>query len=323
MKTLTREAVNLLQVLYIALVTVGFSYLIGLATTLDLLLVGAIPLGVLLVGLLSWLKPRAQLLGWAAVTAWLLSSVYLGTSEIEYLMLLLVFLAAIAGVFWSPWFIAAIWFVHPLWDLIPRELPAHQHYLPLACLMYDLVVAIYLTWRIRKGFFETALAKPEKPVGVLKSGLSRTLVALAMLTALILEILIVGTISMDANSIWFAAPVALLLIGSTLWVPIHGQKVFWLVFTIWTGMTFAHSGEALELAVFALMIVLAVLGYRVSVAFWVGAWAFHALWHLLPREHLSHSAAMLMGHWMTPVAGLAFGLTIASYLTWLSLKKKP
>ncbi len=320
MKLTKREFIVLGQTAYGALVTIGFSYLIGFATEADLLLVAATPLGLLVVGLLAWLPPRAQLLSWAAVTAWLLSAVYLGTSDLEYLMLVLVFLAAIAGVFWSPWFLAAIWFIHPLWDLIPRDLPEHQHDLPLACLIYDLIIAVYLAWRIKKGFFASAVAAPKLPTGVLKTGLGRSLAALAMLVVVAVEIMLVGSVSMDQLSIWIAIPVAAALIASTLWLPIEGKKAFWLVFTIWTGMTFAHSGELLEILIFGLMILLAVAGYRVSMNYWVIAWGFHALWHLLPREHLSHEAAMLMGHWMVPTSGLLFELTIAGYLLWLNTR---
>jgi len=320
-KVSLREAKVLFQAAYAATVTIGFSYLIGLATQLDILLLAAIPLGILLVGLLFWLPPRAQLLSWAAVTAWLLSSVYLGSSDLEYFMLILVFLAAIAGVFWSPWFLAAIWFIHPLWDLIPRDLAEPQHDLPLACLMYDLVVAIYLIWRTRSGFFKEANASDQHATGLFKSGAGRTLAAIAMLTILVLEISVVGMVSMDEISLWVAAPVALALIASTLWLPIEGQKIFWLVFTMWTGMTFAHSGELLEILIFGLMILLAVLGFRVSVNYFAIAWTFHAFWGLMPREHLSHDTALLMGHWMLPVAGFIFEITIAAYLFWLANRK--
>jgi hypothetical protein len=317
-----QEGKVLAQAAYSATVTIGFSYLIGLATQLNMLLVAAIPLGILLVGLLFWLPPRAQLISWAAVTAWLLSSVYLGSSDLEYFMLILVFFAAFAGVFWSPWFLAAIWFIHPLWDMIPRELSDAQHDLPLACLMYDLVVALYIAWRSRTGFFKDATATISNTKGLLASGAGRTLAAVGMLSVLIIEIFVVGIVSMDQLSLWFAAPVALALISSTLWLPIEGKKSFWLVFTIWTGMTFAHSGATLEILVFGLIILLAVLGFRVSVNYFAVAWSFHAFWGLIPRAHLSHDTALLMGHWMLPVAGFIFEMTIAVYLFWLSRKAK-
>ena len=308
--------------IYVGAVTVGFSYLIGIATQLGILIPAAFPLGLLLVGLFYWLPARTQLIAWAVATVWLLSSVYLGTSDIEYAMLIVVVIAAIAGVFWSPWFIAGIWMIHPLWDLIPRDLPAHQHDLPLACLIYDLVIGVYLILRIRSKFFEGATVGLSTSSKMFSSGLGRTSAALIMLAVIIAQILVVGLISMESYSIWLAAPVALALILSTLWLPRGGQKIFWAVLTAWTGMTFAHSGELLELAVFGLMGLLAVLGFRKSPFIWASAWAFHALWHFLPREHISHETALLMGHWMVPTAGAVFEISIAAYLLWFALQEK-
>jgi hypothetical protein len=311
-----------LMTIYIGAVTVGFSYLIGIATQLGILIPAAFPLGVLLVLLFYWLPARVQLIGWAVATVWLLSSVYLGTSDIEYFALIVVVVAAIAGVFWSPWFLAGIWMIHPLWDLVPRDLPEHQHDLPLACLIYDLVIGVYLIFRIRAKFFDEAKVELKTNSKIFSTGLGRTTAALIMLAVIITQILVVGTVSMESYSTWVAAPVALALILSTLWLPREGQKIFWAVLTAWTGMTFAHSGEALEIAIFGLMGLVAVLGFRKSPFIWAGAWAFHALWHFLPREHISHETALLMGHWMIPVAGAVFELTIAAYLIWFALQEK-
>jgi hypothetical protein len=311
-----------LMTIYVGAVTVGFSYLIGLATQLGILIPAAFPLGVLLVLLFYWLPARVQLIGWAVATVWLLSSVYLGTSDIEYVALIVVVVAAIAGVFWSPWFLAGIWMIHPLWDLVPRDLPEHQHDLPLACLIYDLVIGIYLIIRIRAKFFDEAKVELKTNSKIFSTGLGRTTAALIMLAVIITQIVVVGTVSMESYSTWVAAPVAVALILSTLWLPREGQKIFWAVLTAWTGMTFAHSGEALEIAIFGLMGLVAVLGFRKSPFIWAGAWAFHALWHFLPREHISHETALLMGHWMIPVAGAVFELSIAAYLFWFALQEK-
>jgi hypothetical protein len=307
-----------LQSIYIGVVVVGFSYLIGFATEFGALIPAALPLGILLILLFYRLSPRVQLIAWALATVWLLSSVYLGNSPIEYFMLIVVVVAAIAGVFWSPWFIAGIWMVHPLWDLIPRKLSEHQHDLPCACLIYDLAIGVYLILRTKSKFFVGATLETKSGSKFFSTGLGRTSAALIMLAVLVTQILVVGLISMESYSVWLAAPIAIALAASTMWLPPQGQKIFWAVLTAWTGMTFAHSGEALELAVFGFMGLLAVFGFRKSPYIWVGAWTFHALWHFLPREHLSHEAALLMGHWMNPVAGAVFGLSIAAYLFWLA-----
>lgn len=320
MKISKVDFVVLIQTIYVGVVSLGISYLIGFLTNLDLLLIAALPLGVFLVLLLAWLPSRSQLVAWGAITIWLLSTVYLGASDIEYIMLFAVVAASVAGVFWSPYFLVAIWIIHPVWDLIPRDLPDHLHDLPLACLIYDLVVALYLFWRTKRGFFEGAVVAPTESTKFINTGLTRTLVAFGLLAVLILQILIVGTVAHEESAIWFAPLVAAALVTGTSWAPLEAKKIFWLAFTIWTGMTFAHSGDALEIAVFGLMIVIAVLGYRVSIYFWASGWVAHALWNLLPREPLSHETAMLMGHWMMPLAGFMFEGLIAIYLVWLAIR---
>jgi hypothetical protein len=317
-----KDLIALAQTLYVGFIAVGVSYVIGFATQADLLLVAALPLGLLLVAALAWLPARAQLIGWSATTTWLLSSVYLGVSDIEWFMLIAVIAASIAGAVWSPWFLTAIWFLHPLWDLIPRDLPDHQHDLPLACLIYDLVVALYLLWRTRSGYFKAAIAKPKISSAFLNHGWSRTLSGLVIAVIVAIEITAVGYFATDKLSVWYSAGVAFALIAATLWLPKDGQRAFWVVFTVWTGMSFAHSGEPLELAVFALMIALAVFGQTTSAYFWAIAWAFHAAWNFFPRAHEMSAASALMGHWMIPLAGFLFEITVAAYLLFMSVRQK-
>lgn len=322
MKLARKDLIAVAQTLYVGLIAVGVSYVIGFATQADLLLVAALPLGISLVAALAWLPAKAQLVGWSATTAWLLSTVYLGTSDLEWFMLFAVLAAAIAGAVWSPWFLIAIWFIHPLWDLIPRDLPEHQHDLPWACFIYDLVVAFYLLWRTRRGFFKDAIVRPKLSAVFLNHGWSRTTSALLIGLIVAIEITLVGYLAMDNLSVWYSAAVAFALIAATLWLPKDGLRAFWLVFTIWTGMAFAHSGEPLELAVFALMIAFAVFGLTASTYYWVIAWAFHAAWNFLPRAHEMTASSALMGHWMIPLAGFLFESTVAAYLLFMSVRKK-
>jgi hypothetical protein len=239
--------------------------------------------------------------------------VYLGVSEVEYVVLVGVFLLSLAGVLWSPWFLVALWFLHPLWDLVPRELPEAQHDLPLACFIYDLVVALYLLWRTKRGFFAGAVLAPGAPVKMINTGWSRMLVGLYVVAVMVIEIMVVGSITMDSSSVLFAGIVALALIGAVIWIPRQAQRLFWVAFTIWMGMSFAHSGAPLEILVFFAMIAMAVLGYRVNPLYWAIAWELHALWYFFPREH-NMGAAMLMGHWMVPLAGFIFETALAVYI---------
>jgi hypothetical protein len=57
-----------LQSIYIGVVVVGFSYLIGLATEFGALIPAALPLGILLILLFYRLSPRVQLIAWALAT---------------------------------------------------------------------------------------------------------------------------------------------------------------------------------------------------------------------------------------------------------------
>jgi hypothetical protein len=307
------DLIVLLQTLYVGVVSLGVSYLIGFATSANALIIAALPLGLILVLALAWLKPRAQLVGWAVASAWLLSSVYLGVSEVEYVVLVGVFLLSLAGVLWSPWFLVALWFLHPLWDFVPRELPDAQHDLPLACFIYDLVVAIYLLWRTKRGFFSGAVIAPAKPTKLINTGWSRMLVGLYVVAIMVTEIVVVGSITMDSSSVMFSGLVALALIAAIIWLPAQAQRLFWVAFTIWMGMSFAHSGAPLEILVFFAMIAMAVLGYRVNPLYWAIAWELHSLWYFFPREH-NMGAAMLMGHWMVPLAGFVFETAIAVYI---------
>jgi hypothetical protein len=312
------------QIIYIALVAIGMSYGVGFATQAGLLLWLAVPLGVVLVAVLAWLPPRPQLLGWGAVTVWLLATTYLGTSDIEYFALAVVVLLTVAGIFWSPWFLVGAWVFHPVWDLIPRELPDHMHDLPLACLIYDLIVAGYLAWRTRSGRFVAITPAASASRGVLSVGWKRFLVALAALAIMVVQILVVGSVMMDPNSIWFAFIVALALTLAVAWMPRPAQLSFWAVATGWMGMTYAHSGLPLEVALFLVILALAVFGFSVSPWFFVIAWALHAVWNFLPHAH-DMASAQLMGHWMDPQAAFAYEISVAIYIViamkWGRLKR--
>jgi type IV secretory pathway VirB3-like protein len=312
------------QIIYIALVAIGTSYAVGFATQANLLLWLAVPLGAVLIGLLAWLPARPQLLGWGAVTVWLLATTYLGTSDIEYVALAIVVLLTLAGLFWSPWFLVGVWVFHPMWDLIPRELPDQMHDLPLACLIYDLMVAGYLAWRSRRGFFVAVGPSDSNARGILSSGWKRFVLALVALVIMVTQILIVGSVMMDPNALWYAFAVALALTLAVTWMPRAAQLSFWAVATGWMGMTYAHSGLPLEVALFLVLLALAVFGFSVSPWYLVIAWALHAVWNFLPHAH-DMASAQLMGHWMDPNAAFAYEISIAVYLViamkWGRLKR--
>ncbi|MBP7689753.1 MAG: hypothetical protein KA765_17680, partial [Thermoflexales bacterium] len=52
--------------------------------------------------------------------------------------------------FKSPYFLALAWLFHPVWDFVPRDLPPQLLDLPLACLLYDIPIGLYLLWGARR-----------------------------------------------------------------------------------------------------------------------------------------------------------------------------
>lgn len=148
-----RAAVAAGYALYVLVVAVAVTAAIGAAARAGVLIGAALPLGILLVAALAWLPDRAEHLGWVGLSVWLLATVYLGTGPQEWGALVVVLLLAAAGTVVSPWFLVTLWLVHPLWDLLPRDLPPARHDLPHACLVYDLVVAAYLVVQVRRGRF--------------------------------------------------------------------------------------------------------------------------------------------------------------------------
>ncbi len=96
---------------------------------------------------LYWLKPREQLAGWSLFTIWL-GSTYLGSGgPSEYVAFSIVSVLAVFGFLRSGWFLAAAWFLHIFWDFVPRDLPPMLEELPLACMIFDGLIGIFLAWR--------------------------------------------------------------------------------------------------------------------------------------------------------------------------------
>ena len=313
-----RAWVLLGQSLYVTLVAIVTSTFVGLATQGGWLLWAAVPLGVVLVAAMAWLPPRAQVVGWAAVTGWLLASVYLGHGSIEYVALVVVLALSAAGVFISPWFLVAVWTVHPLWDLIPRDLPAAMHDLPHACLIYDLIVAAYLFRRTRRGFFPVIGAEPGVSAGWRAStpggGVLRTGMAGAAVLVTALVALVTAAVPSGGVAVLVALPLAVAVIAALARLSRPAQPAAWALVTGWVGMTYAHSGAALEIALFLVIVVLAVLGVVGSQAYLALAWGLHALWNLAPHAHAATSGSF-MSHWThSPWAGVVFEGTVALYL---------
>ena len=127
------------------------SFGVGAATTAGLLVQAAFPFALVLIAVLHVLGGRAEIVAWAALTVVLLAGTYLRTGHpIEYAVGVAYLALAALGGFRSPAFLALAWLIHPLWDAVPRDLPAPLQDLPLACALFDTPIGLYLLWGVWK-----------------------------------------------------------------------------------------------------------------------------------------------------------------------------
>jgi hypothetical protein len=142
----------------------GFAIVFGLIATAlavnaggaaDVLEIGALPGAALLIVFYRLLGPRAEHSAWATFMVFLgvtyLSPEVGGSFPMELGAFVVLTGLAAAGWFVSPWFIALGFALHIPWDFLPRELPDFIRGLPVACLLFDGLVAVYIGWQARSG----------------------------------------------------------------------------------------------------------------------------------------------------------------------------
>lgn len=138
--------------LYAFALLVATSIGVGVAARSHLIPV-ALPFAGVLIAALRLIRPGAERHAWALFTVWL-GTTYLQTGAGTETVLAVAYLAlALAGSFVSPWFLVGAWAFHPVWDLLPRTLPELLQDLPMACLLFDGAIAVYLAWAARTGWF--------------------------------------------------------------------------------------------------------------------------------------------------------------------------
>jgi hypothetical protein len=135
--------------LYIAGLLVAASIGIDRAARDMLLIPMALPAALVLMLATRVLRPQAELVCWAIFTVWL-GSTYVGPdAPLEGVLFTVYVGLALFGVFRSPYALAVAWLFHPVWDFVPRTLPELFRDLPVACILFDIPIGLYLLWGAR------------------------------------------------------------------------------------------------------------------------------------------------------------------------------
>ena len=136
--------ITIASIVYILFLIMLTGSAIGTAAKAGYLIPAAVPFALVLILILRFMNPKLERIAWAAFTVWLGSTyVQLGNS-IEYGLFFAYIALALLGVLKSPYFLVVAWLFHPAWDFIPRELPELYVDLPMACILFDIPIGIYL-----------------------------------------------------------------------------------------------------------------------------------------------------------------------------------
>lgn len=138
-------------VIYVFALILGASALVGIAAERGFLIAAALPLPLIPILGLHFLRSNERLAGWSAFTVWLGSTYAMGGDRAEVMVFGGIVALAIAGYYRSPWLLVVPWFFHIAWDFVPRELPAQLIDLPTACLIFDGLIGSYLAWMTYRG----------------------------------------------------------------------------------------------------------------------------------------------------------------------------
>lgn len=139
------------MVVWIALLLWLARFTVGWATQMRMLVWASLPLTLIPIIGLSILPTMAERVGWVLFTVWLGSTYAALGTPAELSVFALIALLAVLGYFLSPWFFVAAWFGHIVWDFFPRALPELFADLPMACMLFDGSIGLYLVWRILRG----------------------------------------------------------------------------------------------------------------------------------------------------------------------------
>lgn len=289
--------------IYVVLLLILAGFGVAAAANAGILISVAVPFAAVLILGLRMMGAKPELIAWAAFTVWL-GSTYLQTSQpVEYLVLLIYILAAILGLFKSPYFLAAAWLIHPGWDFVQRVLPPQLVDLPKACVLFDLPIGIYLVWGTLVGRLQ--------PFGTstgfqwLRNS-AKTLYVLLVIAGLSYAVI---ANAMAGSLLWLAIPMAILLMTAFYFLGPKSELLAWAGLTGWVGMTYAHTGGMSEALLFFVFVALSAFGTFRSPWYLALTWLLFIPWnfvpHNLPESFTNFSLAYSL-----------FNLPIALYLAW-------
>ena len=135
---------SIVYILFLFMLTGSAGSAIGTAAKAGYLIPAAVPFALVLILILRFMNPKLERIAWAAFTVWLGSTYVQLGNLIEYGLFFAYIALALLGVLKSPYFFVAAWLFHPVWDFIPRELPELYVDLPMACILFDIPIGIYL-----------------------------------------------------------------------------------------------------------------------------------------------------------------------------------
>jgi hypothetical protein len=240
-----------------------------------------------------------------------LGGTYLSTGKpIEYAIFFLYFVLTALGIFKSPYFLAAAWLFHPLWDFLPRTLPDKLHDLPVACALFDTPIGLYLAWGGWK--------KRWPPVAEDHSN-RKSLVRTAR--TIFISFLILGASAAIAASAekdylkWVGLASATVIILGFRSMGAKAELIAWAILTGWLGMTYAHTGPFIDATFFFVYVAISAYGVFRSPSALAFAWFAFIPWGFLPH-HRMHMPPNF------PVATLFYCLPMGLYLLWGARKKR-
>jgi hypothetical protein len=302
---------NTALTIYIVFLIIAAGFGVGAATQAGVLIQAAVPFALVLILVMYFMGAKAELISWAAFTVGLLAGTYLQTgTPIEYLMFFVYIILSALGIFKSPYFLALAWLFHPIWDALPRDLPAQMKDLPLACALFDTPIGLYLLWGAWKKRWVPFGEDATNKAALIRSG--KTI----FIGVLIMAVSSAIVAAIDSGYLnWVALASSIMIIIGFRFMGETAELIAWAVLTGWLGMTYAHTGGMADALFFFAYVAISALGVFKSPYFLGIAWLV-----FIPYSFLPHHA-----HHMSPdfaLASVFYCLPAGLYLLWGSWKNR-